>query len=229
MRVRSGSAPPQPRLASRWPLGPTLQPSSLRSWTAGVSSGGTRPIDATRRAIAPRWTSQWRAWPGWSRVRESNPRPHDYKSSALPTELTRRSSQITCVTSGDSWGPPICDIVGGQSRPFAGPSGTLRPSEPGCDPLETSLGDASSAATSRSWCRMSGSASAGSRAFRLVEVAQLRIGERPNDDSPVKEPVELLTRRLGDESTVVTRREIAGVRTLTCFMAELGGLPTVDG
>lgn len=25
-----------------------------------------------------------------SRVRESNPRPHDYKSSALPTELTRR-------------------------------------------------------------------------------------------------------------------------------------------
>jgi|DEB0MinimDraft_3_1074331.scaffolds.fasta_scaffold00342_6 hypothetical protein len=30
-----------------------------------------------------------------SRVRESNPRPHDYKSSALPTELTRRIEQAT--------------------------------------------------------------------------------------------------------------------------------------
>ena len=29
-------------------------------------------------------------WPTWSRVRGSNSPPHDYKSSALPTELTRR-------------------------------------------------------------------------------------------------------------------------------------------
>ena len=34
----------------------------------------------------------------WSRVRESNSRPHDYKSSALPTELTRqRHGQVRCA------------------------------------------------------------------------------------------------------------------------------------
>ena len=30
----------------------------------------------------------------WSRVRGSNSPPHDYKSSALPTELTRRTSRV---------------------------------------------------------------------------------------------------------------------------------------
>ena len=43
----------------------------------------------------------------WSRVRESNSRPHDYKSSALPTELTRRG---LCVI--------LCDIrCAGACRP----------------------------------------------------------------------------------------------------------------
>lgn len=42
---------------------------------------------------------------GWSRVRESNPRPHDYKSSALPTELTRRGPQNTGLICDDAATP----------------------------------------------------------------------------------------------------------------------------
>ena len=42
-----------------------------------------------------------------SRVRESNPRPHDYKSSALPTELTRRDMTSDQGLRGQSCYPMV--------------------------------------------------------------------------------------------------------------------------
>lgn len=44
----------------------------------------------------------------WCRIRESNPWPHDYKSSALPSELIRRSFIFTGRPSG-TWtqNPPV--------------------------------------------------------------------------------------------------------------------------
>ena len=45
---------------------------------------------------------------GWSRERESNPRPHDYKSSALPTELSRpRNSTCSAAVSGRFHATPL--------------------------------------------------------------------------------------------------------------------------
>lgn len=70
----------------------------IAGWAVGIAClavivTGICIIDVGRSPTAPGRT----ATPGTheSRVRGSNPPPHDYKSSALPTELTRRGDQST--------------------------------------------------------------------------------------------------------------------------------------
>ena len=45
-------------------------------------------VDSTSRLLWPPYLSLLK---GWCRMRDSNPRPTDYKSAALPTELIRLS------------------------------------------------------------------------------------------------------------------------------------------
>src|SRR5581483_4496126 len=44
--------------------------------------------------ISPGWTFGMDTKSDWSRQRDLNPRPSDYKSDALPTELCRREEKI---------------------------------------------------------------------------------------------------------------------------------------
>ena len=49
---------------------------------------------------------------GWSRVRDSNPRPPVYKTDALPTELTRQDDQspsfVRISAAAQSTPRPVC-------------------------------------------------------------------------------------------------------------------------
>ena len=62
-------------------------PSLALRWSHATGAHDTQVVLCHGRATG---LSRHDACP-MSRVWESNPRPHDYKSSALPTELTRRS------------------------------------------------------------------------------------------------------------------------------------------
>ena len=69
-------------------------------------------------SAAATWTAragsaQFRGHKSASRVWESNPRPHDYKSSALPTELTRRDL--------GKWQRTTLDTTYGETRPTPEP------------------------------------------------------------------------------------------------------------
>jgi hypothetical protein len=70
------------------------QTSAAPRFRVGERSVSTRLLEHTVHRGLLRSTTVG-AQPRQSRVRESNPRPHDYKSSALPTELTRRTGQAT--------------------------------------------------------------------------------------------------------------------------------------
>ena len=61
-------------------------------------------IPDRRRSSAEGWLGPWVSRPTsniliklWCRLRDSNPRPPDYKSGALPTVLSRRFGQLLAI------------------------------------------------------------------------------------------------------------------------------------
>ena len=65
----------------------------------------------------------------WCRLQESNPRPDDYKSTALPTELSRRSDAAHCSAAleGEGNRRPTGRVQVASAHPASSCSATPRP------------------------------------------------------------------------------------------------------
>ena len=75
-----------------------------------LSTRAARPT-SRRHSGSPRDRDLHRAMPeplkSWCRLQESNPRPPDYKSGALPTELSRRRGCPSGIAAGVQRGQPL--------------------------------------------------------------------------------------------------------------------------